>query len=105
LPWYERAAFQRLWELSHDRDDAPGDYDLWRRSALKVIDTWLGRGRTLHIITVKPEEFFAWLEARNLQNTAETRLTFVEEKAKNAGSQTDRSGSAFDPQALQRVDA
>lgn len=81
LPWYDRADFQRLWELAADHDDFPPDYDVWYAAALEVMNIWLARGKALQIVSIKPDEFFAWLEARGLPNTAATRLRYVEAKA------------------------
>ncbi len=82
LPWYERADFQRLWELAHDQNEMPSDYEVWYASALEVMNVWLARGRALQLVTIRPDEFMDWLRARGLPNTAATRLKFVEEKAR-----------------------
>ncbi|KRE04325.1 hypothetical protein ASE61_25695 [Bosea sp. Root670] len=100
LPWYERDDFQRLWELAHDRDEMPSDYDVWLAAALSVMNAWLARGRALQIVTIRPEEFLAWLEAAGLPNTAATRLKYVECKAASAGSETSGLGISADPSAL-----
>lgn len=81
LPWYEREDFQRLWELAADRNDIPPDYEVWYAAALNVMNTWLARGRALQIVRINPDEFLSWLRAKGLQNTAATRLQYVEEKA------------------------
>lgn len=81
LPWYEKDDFQLLWELASDRDEIPADYDVWHAAALRVLREWLARGRALQIVTVKPNEFLAWLNDRGLPNTAATRLKYVEERA------------------------
>lgn len=105
LPWYERDDFRRLWELAHDHDDMPADYEVWHEAARSVVNEWLARGRALQIVTVKPDEFLAWLDARGLPNTAATRLKYVEEKAAGAGSETGGGGIAADPRALSKPDA
>jgi hypothetical protein len=46
---------------------------------------WLSRGKALEIITIRPDEFLAWLEARGLINTAASRLKYVEQRARGAG--------------------
>ena len=86
LPWYERADFHRLWELAQDHEDMPREYEVWYASALEVMTAWLARGRALQIVTIKPDEFLAWLEERGLPNTAATRLRFVENKARGGGA-------------------
>lgn len=105
LPWYERADFLRLWELAHDQDDMPSDYDVWHASAVSAVNAWLARGRALQIVTIRPEEFLAWLQARGLPNSAATRLKFVEGKAKGAGSETSGVGVAADADVLFHSDA
>ncbi|RYF31622.1 MAG: hypothetical protein EOO23_01935 [Comamonadaceae bacterium] len=88
LPWYGRDDFQRLWELAHDRDEMPGDYEAWHAAALNVMNAWLARGRALQIVSIRPDEFLAWLDAEKLPNTAATRLKYVEQKAAGATSET-----------------
>lgn len=46
-----------------------------------MINPWLARGRALQIVTIKPDEFLTWREARGLPNTAAPRLRYVETKA------------------------
>lgn len=105
MPWYEREDFHRLWELAHDHDDMPSDYEVWHASARKVINQWLARGRALQIVTIKPDEFLAWLEAQGLPNIAATRRQYVEEKAKRSGSEAAGMGLAADPLVRSRFDA
>lgn len=81
LPWYEREDFSRIWELAHDRAEMPSDYDTWHRNAVLVMNAWLARGRALEIVTIRPDEFLAWLASRQLPNTSETRRRYVEELA------------------------
>lgn len=99
LPWYEPEDYQRLWDLAHDRNEMPADYEVWHAAALGVISAWLARGRALQIVTVKPDEFLAWLQDKGLANTAATRRKYVEAKARGAGSETDGRGVAADPGA------
>ncbi|TQI72873.1 hypothetical protein FHT98_0592 [Bosea sp. AK1] len=96
LPWYEHNDYRRLWELAHDRDEMPGDYETWHAAALSVMNAWLARGRALQIVTIRPDEFLGWLEAERLPNTAATRLKYVEQKAAGAGSETGGIGVAAD---------
>ncbi len=100
LPWYERDDFHRLWELAHDRDEMPADYEVWQKQAMAVMNAWLARGRALQIVTIRPDEFLAWLEVQGLPNTAATRRSFVEEKAKQAGSETGSRGVATSSNTL-----
>lgn len=100
LPWYERADFQRMWELAHDRNDMPSEYEVWHASARAVMTEWLARGRALQIITIRSDEFLSWLEVRGLLNTAASRLKYVEERARGAGiSQRLNAGVAADQAA------
>jgi hypothetical protein len=81
MPWYEREDFERLWELAHDHDEMPRDYDMWHANAVEVMNAWLAKGRALQIVTVRPGPFLEWLAARDMPNTAETRRRYVEELA------------------------
>ena len=82
LPWYEREHFEQLWLLASDHDEMPRDYEVWHAAALSVINEWLSRGKALQIVTIRPDEFVAWLSERGLPNTAATRLKYVEERAR-----------------------
>lgn len=79
MPWYEPEDFQKLWELAHDRDQMPSDYESWHQNAVAVRNAWLMRGRALEIVTIRPPEFLVWLARTGLPNTAETRLKYVEQ--------------------------
>ncbi|WP_038357947.1 hypothetical protein [Bosea sp. UNC402CLCol] len=81
LPWYEREDFDTLWDLAQDKDEMPRDYEAWHANAMAVMNAWLARGRALQIVTVRPEEFMAWLAERGLPNTAATRRQYVEDRA------------------------
>lgn len=78
----------------------PKDYEVWYAAAVGVMNAWLAHGRALQIVTIRPDEFLAWLEASGLPNTAGTRLKYVEEKARVAGSLTGGSGLSSDAGAL-----
>lgn len=80
LPWYERADFQRMWELAHDHDAIPSEYEVWHVSAVSVMNEWLARGKVLQIIAIRPDELLAWMKARGLVNTAATRLRTLRKK-------------------------
>ncbi|CAH1697297.1 hypothetical protein BOSEA1005_10334 [Hyphomicrobiales bacterium] len=45
---------------------------------------------------INTEALLAWLEARDLPNTASTRLQYVEERARRAGSETSGVGVAVE---------
>lgn len=79
MPWYEPEDFPLLWELAHDRAEMPPRYEDWRSNAEAVMNVWLARGRALQIVTIRPGPFLAWLEARSLPNTAESRRRYVED--------------------------
>lgn len=84
MPWYGREDFQRLWEMTCECGEMPGDYDVWHAAAVKVMLDWLARGRTLQIVSVKPDALLAWLEARGLPNTPSARVQYVQDRAKQA---------------------
>ncbi len=81
MPWYEPEDFAELLALAQDRDEMPSDYAVWHANAVAVMNVWLARGRALEIVTIRPAEFLAWIEARGLPNTAETRRLYVESLA------------------------
>ncbi len=102
LPWYEEDDFHRLWELAQDREDMPSNYEVWHQQAMAVMNAWLARGRALQIVTIRPDEFLAWLEEHGLPNTAVTRLSNVEGKAMRAGSEPGGIGIAASSNTLSR---
>ena len=78
----------------------PSDYDVWHSAARRVVTEWLARGRALQIITIRPDEFLAWLDARGLPNTSASRLKYVEERARGEGiSRAADAGAAFEQYA------
>lgn len=81
LPWYEREDFARLLELADDRADMTADYDVWHGRAKAVAQEFLARGRALQIVTIRTDEFLAWLNPLGLPNTSANRLRYVEMRA------------------------
>jgi hypothetical protein len=88
LPWYEPEDFVELWQLAHDKDEMPPEYEVWHQTAVAVMNVWLSRGKAIQIVTIKPKPFLAWLEERGLPNTAATRRQYVELLASKGDSAT-----------------
>lgn len=82
LPWYERADFARLWQLAHDQNEMPVAYDEWLQAAESTLRAALAAGQAIQVITIRPEPFLDWLQAR--PNTAAERRRYVELVATNA---------------------
>ncbi len=76
MPWYERADFDELWELSADRHEVPRDYDRWHSEALRAMNDYLARGQAIQFIRIKPSEYISWLG--NAANTSSMRRRYVE---------------------------
>ncbi|RDJ23287.1 hypothetical protein DWF00_21875 [Bosea caraganae] len=81
VPWYEEEDFTLLWGMSLDRDEVVPDYKTWHRNASAVVNQNLERGRTVQMVTIRPELFLDWLLENRLKNTATTRKRYVEELA------------------------
>lgn len=81
VPWYEEEDFTLLWGMSLDRDQMLPDYKTWHRQASAVVNQNLAQGRTVQMVTIRPELFLDWLLANKLKNTAEARKRYVEELA------------------------
>ena len=76
MPWYERADFDELWELSADQHEVPRDYDRWHSEALRAMNDYLARGQAIQFIRIKPSEYTSWLG--NAANTSSMRRRYVE---------------------------
>lgn len=81
IPWYEEEDFTLLWGMSLDRDQVVPDYETWHRNASAVVNKNLERGRTVQMVTIRPELFLDWLLENRLKNTADARKRYVEELA------------------------
>ena len=86
MPWYEREDFYRLLELAADRNEMTADYDDWLQKATAVAREYLARGQALQIITIRPNDFLAWLDDESLSNTARNRMRYVEMRAATAAA-------------------
>lgn len=82
MPWYDEDDFALLWSLAHDRDAMPPDYAEWHRNAQRVLSELLAAGRAIQVITIKPDDYLAWLGST--PNTAAARLRYVEQIAAGA---------------------
>jgi hypothetical protein len=81
VPWYEEEDFSLLWGMSLDRGEVVPDYKTWHRNASAVVNQNLERGRTVQMVTIRPELFLDWLLENRLKNTADARKRYVEELA------------------------
>lgn len=81
IPWYEEEDFPLLWGMALDRADVLPDYRRWHRRASAVVNEILAQGRTIQVVTIRPELFLEWLLLNGFKNTAETRKQYVEELA------------------------
>lgn len=81
VPWYEEEDFTLLWGMSLDRNQVVPDYKTWHRNASAVVNENLAHGRTVQMVTIRPELFLDWLFENRLKNTAEARKRYVEELA------------------------
>lgn len=95
LPWYERDDFEKL-RLMTGGEHLPVSYDAWLREATAEARRQRQSGRSLRIVPLHVDDYFAWLGEQAEADTREARLRYLSEIADDAvhhGVQA-RSGGA-----------
>lgn len=87
VPWYSRDDFDALRELAGDDSRFPPDFDSWERSAVSATEKLLAQGRIVQPLTIRVQDYLAWLEQTNRRNTAGARLRFLQISAAKVGSE------------------
>jgi hypothetical protein len=80
VAWYRPEQWQRLREISVDRDELDDTYQEWVRNVEKVIKELNRNGIQCVKVTVEVEELLHWCQSQNIPVNGEARSRYVTEK-------------------------
>lgn len=81
IAWYRRGDYPRIYALAPDGGGLEPTFDEWERFVLAALPAIEARGVPIRKVIVEPDVLEAWLEAKGLKSTPETRARFVHEVA------------------------
>jgi hypothetical protein len=85
VPWYERRSFERIQALSTQDGRLHGTYESWVKSAEAATQDLLREGRVIHIVTIRADDYLAWLEREGRTNSARSRGLYILHVAETHG--------------------
>lgn len=80
LGWYRPEQWQRLREISADREALHDTYAAWLHEANASLQKWRRMGMHVRPVEIDVDELLAWCIARQLKVDAAARSRFVTEK-------------------------
>jgi hypothetical protein len=80
LAWYQPEQWQRLREISQDRNNLEDTYREWVRNAEKAIRELNRNGIQIVKVTLDVEELLLWCQSQNIPVDDEARSRYVTEK-------------------------
>lgn len=84
LPWYEQDDYHQLKQMNKG-GTLPATYDEWRAEMLRTTKRASAQGIVVLGVTVRVDEYFAWLESQCRPDTAEARSSYFAQLAKAVG--------------------
>ncbi len=76
IPWYEASDFARLRELADQDGGMPGSYQQWRTQIDRATQTLLAHGKVVQFVTIRPDDYCAWLAQTGRSNTRAARARY-----------------------------
>jgi hypothetical protein len=80
VAWYRPEQWQRLREISVDRDELEDTHQEWVRDTEKAIRELNRNGIQCVKVTVEVEQLLSWCQSQNLPVNGEARSRYVAEK-------------------------
>jgi len=91
VAWYEPEQWERLLDISADRDELEATHAEWERNAVQSMKRLSRGGVWLEKVTVDLEELVQWCLSRNLPVDGKSRAAFASEKLRQ-GSEEHKLG-------------
>jgi hypothetical protein len=75
--WYRRQQWDRLLEISSDRDELENTYDEWKAMAEENLSILAQQGYVLRKIDIDVEELLRWCKLQNRPVDGDARVEFT----------------------------
>lgn len=80
VSWFQPEQWDRLKEISEDRDELDDTYEDWRRNANKAVQEIRSTGRVVKKVSIDLEELLIWCNENNLAVNGKSRAEYVSRK-------------------------
>jgi hypothetical protein len=87
IGWYRPDQWQRLLEISSDRDRLEDTHEEWLGNASRVFDFLKRKGLPVVKMAVDVEDLLAWCAKQGLAVNLESRAKYVTEKVSHGGKE------------------
>lgn len=77
MAWYYREQWDRIREVSDDRNGMHPDYNDWLKDAQDVEKEWKSKGVTVHKVYIDVNALVAWAARKGLNINGNTRSNYV----------------------------
>lgn len=77
LCWYQPEQWDRLKEISSDRDDLEDTYEEWRRNANKSLSELRASGQVIKKVKINLEELLLWCNEQQLKINSHSRAGYA----------------------------
>ena len=77
LSWYQPEQWDRLIEISEDRESLDDSYEDWKKNANKTIRDIRSAGKIARKVNINPEDLLAWCNENSLPVNGKSRSEYV----------------------------
>ncbi len=77
LAWWQPEQWDRLKEISADRDDLEDTYEQWRKYASKTLVNLQAQGQQIKKVSIDLEALIVWCNEKGQPVTGESRAEYV----------------------------
>lgn len=77
VAWYRREQWNRLLEMSSDRDKLEDTFDEWKSSAEKQFDNLARSGFLVRKVDIDVDELLSWCDSKNRPVDGEARADYT----------------------------
>lgn len=77
ISWFQPEQWDRLLEISEDREDLDDSYEEWRSNASKTIAEMESQGQTVKKVKVDLEKLIYWCNQNSLPINGKARSQYV----------------------------
>ncbi|RLA47866.1 MAG: hypothetical protein DRR06_01265 [Gammaproteobacteria bacterium] len=75
--WYQPEQWERLREISDDRDDLEDTYDEWRTNANSALSEFQSAGKEIKKVKINLEELLLWCNEKGVSVKGSSRAEYV----------------------------
>ena len=75
--WFQSEQWERLIEISEDREELDDNYEEWRKNASRAFDDIISHGKKVRKMRVNLEDLLAWCNENGVPVNGRSRANYV----------------------------